>query len=213
MKRNLLLSDIDGTLTKKSLVLSHAGYLISKGLIKDDGSYKAWKQDVKNERLIVAVAENYRYQIIGMNEQQLEAEKFMNQYLKESDKWYSMLDRIKSVIKADNTTVYLVSGSSDFLVKHLASYLGCEYIATRYEKDENERYTGKIDGMFSADQKDNAVQWNIDLANYNEVEAWGDTTSDLGLFKHASKRILVDPTEETLKNLITVITVDEIIKK
>ncbi len=45
----LILTDVDGTLTKKSVVLSHAGFLIKKGVIKDDGSYKAWSQDMKNE--------------------------------------------------------------------------------------------------------------------------------------------------------------------
>ena len=38
MERNLLLSDLDGTLTNKSLVLEHYGHLINKGIVTDDGS-------------------------------------------------------------------------------------------------------------------------------------------------------------------------------
>lgn len=45
--KNLILTDVDGTLTRKSVVLSHAGFLIEKGIIKDDGSYKAWKKMLK----------------------------------------------------------------------------------------------------------------------------------------------------------------------
>ena len=39
MERNLLLADLDGTLTNKSLVLEHYGHLINKGIVTDDGSY------------------------------------------------------------------------------------------------------------------------------------------------------------------------------
>ena len=53
--KNLILTDVDGTLTRKSVVLSHAGFLIEKGIIKDDGSFKAWKKDVKNEIMTITL--------------------------------------------------------------------------------------------------------------------------------------------------------------
>lgn len=207
--KNLILTDVDGTLTKKSVVLSHAGFLIKKGIIKDDGSFKAWEKDVKNESLIVAVAENYRNEITGKTEKEMYAKEFISQFLADEKNWYQTLTDLKEKI-LQGFEVVLVTGSSDFLVKHLADFLGCSYYATEYLK-ENDRFTGKVNGMFSESQKDDCIQWNINTNEYSYIEAWGDTASDFGLFKHADYRLLVEPTKQTLETLIKKITIDKII--
>lgn len=207
--KNLILTDVDGTLTRKSVVLSHAGFLIEKGIIKDDGSFQAWKKDVKNESLIVAVAENYRNEITGKTEEEMHAEEFVSQFLENKKNWYKTLDDLKEKI-LQGFEVVLVTGSSDFLVKHLANFLGCSYYATEYLKT-NDRFTGKVRGMFSESQKDDCIQWNINTNEYSYIEAWGDTASDFGLFKHADYRLLVEPTKQTLETLIKKITIDKII--
>ena len=207
--KNLILTDVDGTLTRKSVVLSHAGFLIEKGIIKDDGSFKAWKKDVKNESLIVAVAENYRNEITGKTEEEMHAEEFVFQFLENEKNWYKTLDDLKEKI-LQGFEVVLVTGSSDFLIKHLADFLGCSYYATEYLKT-NDRFTGKVNGMFSESQKDDCIQWNINTNEYSYIEAWGDTASDFGLFKHADYRLLVEPTKQTLETLIKKITIDKII--
>lgn len=208
--KKLILTDVDGTLTKKSVVLSHAGYLIEQGIIKDDGSYKAWSQDMKNESLIVAVAENYRSQITGLKESDMQAQTFIAKFFAKTDNWYDTLGRIKDKQK-EGYEVCLVTGSSDFLIKHLADILQCNYHATEYLKDENGCFTGNVKGMFSETQKDDCVQWNYNLNEYDEVEAWGDTASDFGLFKHATYKMLVDPTFETLKTLAQKMIIDLIL--
>ena len=207
--KNLILTDVDGTLTRKSVVLSHAGFLIEKGIIKDDGSFQAWKKDVKNESLIVAVAENYRNEITGKTEKEMHAEEFVSQFLEDEKNWYETLDDLKEKI-LQGFEVVLVTGSSDFLIKHLADFLGCSYYATEYLKT-NDRFTGKVNGMFSESQKDDCIQWNINTNEYSYIEAWGDTASDFGLFKHADYRLLVEPTKQTLETLIKKITIDKII--
>lgn len=208
--KKIIFSDVDGTLTKKSLVLSHAGFLIEKGVIKDDGSYNAWYQDMKNEGLIIAVAENYRSQITGLKESDMQAQTFITKFFEQKDNWYSTLDKIKEK-QNQGYAVSLITGSSDFLVKHLANILQCDYHATQYLKDENGCFTGEIKGMFSENQKDACVQSNYNLNEYSEVQAWGDTASDYGLFKHASYKMLVDPTFETLKTLSQKMIVDVIL--
>lgn len=208
--KKIIFTDVDGTLTKKSLVLSHAGFLIEKGIIKDDGSYKAWHQDMKNESLIIAVAENYRSQITGLKESDMQAQTFITKFFEQKDNWYNTLDKIKDKQK-QGYAVSLITGSSDFLVKHLADILQCDYHATQYLKDENGRFTGEIKGMFSENQKDACVQYNYNLNEYDKIEAWGDTASDYGLFKHASYKMLVDPTFETLKTLAQKMTIDLIL--
>lgn len=210
MMKKIIFADVDGTLTRKSLVLSHAGFLIEKGVIKDDGSYNAWSQDMKNESLIISVAENYRSQITGLKESDMQAETFITKFFEQKDNWYSTLDKIKDKQK-QGYAVSLITGSSDFLVKHLADILQCDYHATQYLKDENGCFTGKIKGMFSENQKDACVQYNYNLNEYDKIEAWGDTASDYGLFKHASYKMLVDPTFETLKTLSQKMIVDVIL--
>ena len=210
MMKKIIFTDVDGTLTKKSLVLSHAGFLIEKGIIKDDGSYNAWHQDMKNEGLIISVAENYRSQITGLKESDMQAQTFITKFFEQKDNWYNTLDKIKDKQK-QGYEVSLITGSSDFLVKHLANILQCDYHATQYLKDENGCFTGEIKGMFSENQKDNCIQYNYNLNEYDKIEAWGDTASDYGLFKHASYKMLVDPTFETLKTLAQKMTIDLIL--
>ena len=210
MMKKIIFTDVDGTLTRKSLVLSQAGFLIEKGIIKDDGSYKAWHQDMKNESLIISVAENYRLQITGLKESDMQAQDFITKFFEQKDNWYSTLDKIKEKQK-QGYAVSLITGSSDFLVKHLADILQCDYHATQYLKDENGCFTGEIKGMFSETQKDNCIQSNYNLNEYDKVQAWGDTVSDYGLFKHASYKMLVDPTFETLKTLAQKMTIDLIL--
>lgn len=208
--KKLILTDVDGTLTKKSVVLSHAGYLVEQGIIKDDGSYEAWSQDMKNESLIVAVAENYRSQITGLKESDMQAEKFIHEFYTDKKNWYDTLKILRSQVK-NGYEVCLVTGSSDFLIKHLADILQCSYHATEYLKDENGRFTGSVNGMFSETQKDDCIQWNYNISEYDIVEAWGDTASDYGLFKHADYNVLVDPTFETLKTLAQKMIIDLIL--
>lgn len=210
MKRNLLLTDVDGTLTTKSVVLSHAGWLVKQGIIKDDGSFQAWSQDMKNESLITAVAENYRSQITGMKVSDMKASEFIKEFLMDGINWYGTLDTLKHRIK-DGYEVVLVTGSSDFLVKELAEKLGCDYHATEYLLDSEGCFTGEVKGMFAESQKDDCIQWNFNIPSYSNIEAWGDTVSDYGLFKHANYKLLVAPTEQTLKALITRTTIDRIV--
>lgn len=210
MMKKIIFTDVDGTLTRKSLVLSHAGFLIEKGIIKDDGSYRAWSQDMKNESLIVAVAENYRSQITGLKESDMQAQTFIIDFYLKGDNWYNTLSMLTKM-QNQGCEVSLITGSSDFLVKHLADILECDYHATQYLKDENGCFTGEIIGMFSETQKDECIQNNYSLEEYGEVEAWGDTASDYGLFKHASRKVLVDPTFETLKTLSQKMIVDVIL--
>lgn len=199
--KKLLLTDVDGTLTRKSVVLSHCGYLINEGIIKDDGSFKAWELDPKNESLIVSVAENYRHQIKGKKVSSLKPKEFINSFLSSVDNWYNTLGRLIAK-REQGFDIYLITGSSDFLIKELAKALKVKYFATEY-KTEQDFLTGEINGMFSESQKDDCIQWNLNPNEYEYIEGWGDTASDYGIFKHCDYNLLVEPTYDTLKALAT----------
>ena len=200
MKRDLYLTDLDGTLTRKSLVLGHAGFLIKKGIIEDTGIYGAWCEDMKNEKLIVALAQDYQRQLKDKRIEDLMVDEFIEEFLGNENNWYNTLEML---IAARNfgDDVCLITGSSDFLVKELAERLNFKWFATKYHT-ENGILTGEITGMFADFQKDEVIRNNFDLSEYSTVIGFGDTAIDYGIFEHCDISYLVDPTKDTLEKLI-----------
>ena len=198
--KSLYLTDLDGTLTRKSLVLGHAGFLIKKGIIEDTGIYGAWCEDMKNEKLIVALAQDYQRQLNGKRIEDLMVHEFIEDFLGDENNWYNTLEMLV-VARNFGDDVCLITGSGDFLVKELAEQLDFNWFATKYHT-ENGILTGEITGMFADFQKDEAIRNNFDLSEYSVVIGLGDTASDYGIFKHCDVNYLVDPTKETLEKLI-----------
>ena len=198
--KNLYLTDLDGTLTRKSLVLGHAGFLIERGIIEDTGIYGAWCEDMKNEKLIVALAQDYQRQLNGKRIEDLMVHEFIEDFLGDESNWYNTLEMLV-VARNFGDDVCLITGSGDFLVKELAEQLDFNWFATKYHT-ENGILTGEITGMFADFQKDEAIRNNFDLSEYSVVIGLGDTASDYGIFKHCDVNYLVDPTKETLEKLI-----------
>ena len=198
--KNLYLTDLDGTLTRKSLVLGHAGFLIEREIIEDTGIYGAWCEDMKNEKLIVALAQDYQRQLSGKRIEDLMVHEFIEDFLGDENNWYNTLEML---ITARNfgEDVCLITGSGDFLVKELAEQLDFNWFATKYHT-ENGILTGEITGMFADFQKDEVIRNNFNLSEYSVVIGLGDTASDYGIFKHCDVNYLVDPTKETLEKLI-----------
>lgn len=197
-----MLSDLDGTISENSLVLSHARYLIDKGIIKDDGSMISWLLDIKNEKYITSVAENYRKEITGMKVEDLEVRDFIRLYLTNPDNLNTkVLNEIQG-LKRRGYTIYLITGSSDFLVKGFAHYFGFNYFATEYLLDENNCLTGEVKGMFNAQQKNEKIKQCFDLSKYQNIIGYGDTFSDSGIFKNCTKSFLVKPNKQTLENFV-----------
>ena len=204
IKKDLILSDLDGTLTKKSLVLEHYGYLIKNGIVEDDGSYRAWSMDMKNEKLITECAMSYQRAIIGKSINELGVIDFVTDFVYNDDNWHlDVMETLEVARDFGNTDIILVTGSADFLVQPLCEILGFDSFSTIYTRDLK---TGKLDGnvigMFAEGQKSECIQKNIDLHLYNEVIGYGDTASDFGIFQYCDKNYLVEPTKETLEKLI-----------
>ena len=204
IKKDLILSDLDGTLTKKSLVLEHYGYLIKKGIVEDDGTYEAWSMDMKNEKLITECAMSYQRAIIGKSINELGVMDFVTDFVYNDDNWHlDVMETLEVARDFGNTDIILVTGSADFLVQPLCEILGFDSFSTIYTRDLK---TGKLDGnvigMFAEGQKSECIQKNIDLHLYNEVIGYGDTASDFGIFQYCDKNYLVEPTKETLEKLI-----------
>lgn len=189
-----VLSDVDGTLTRGSLVLDHAIFLNDKGAI-DLGNLPAkWRKDPKDEKVIVKLAEKYREQIAGMDEEDLKVDEFLDGY-NGDDQFYSTLNQLKE-FKKRGWEVQLISGSPNFLVSAFAERNGFFGKGSDYKKDEDGKLNGEVDGMFGADAKQGFIK-KLNIGRFKRVLAFGDTASDQPLFDNAHHSTLVDPSEET----------------
>lgn len=202
-----VLSDVDGTLTKGSLVLDHACYLHEKGVLNLGDLPQKWKENPKDEEVVGALADQYRRGIKGKTEEELGATDFVENYIQQDNKFYSTMRQLQE-FKRRGWEIQLISGSPDYLVKPFANHFGFFGKGSTYHQDEEGRYTSEIDGMFGAEAKHEYVQ-KLDIPRFKRVLAFGDTVSDKPLFEHAQHTTLVDPTDETSAALPASLTIRE----
>lgn len=210
-KKTLILSDIDGTLVKTSLVLTNAVELHESGKVDFGDAPDRWKADMKNELLVIELAEIYREALSGRTVAFVKANETINRLLASDDNFYSTLKRLIEYKKQGHEVV-LISGSPDFLVKPFAKRFGFKYHASTYHKDSRGRFTGEITLMAGSEAKE-AVIKELGIHEYDEIIGIGDTVSDGPLLEASHQSVLVDPTDETLEILKAKnIRVDEIIR-
>lgn len=192
--KTLVLSDVDGTIVKGSLVLGHACFLNDNGVKDFDGLTKEWSLHKKNENLISELGEKYRQSIIGMTKKELMIDDYLSD-VEEKGEFYQTIDRI-NILKNIGADVVLISGSPQFLVKPIADQYGFTSVASDY-RFYNGVFTGKIKGMFNYEAKQKVIS-NLDLGHYTNIVAFGDTTHDRPLFNVANHRVLVAPSRHNL---------------
>lgn len=195
MKR-IIISDVDGTLVRGSLVLRHACFLHDEGIIDLADLPSRWLAEQKNESLISPLAEAYREAITGMTKEDVKAREFVQGLVSDPSNFYAALGMLNEH-RADGDDVRLISGSPSYLLTPFARAFGFKSKGSLYERDDQGRFTGRVRGMFNAKAKAAYVR-SLRLADYAHVTAYGDTMSDKPLFDAAHYSILVDPSEVTL---------------
>lgn len=205
--KQVVLSDVDGTVIRGSLVLQHAISLHDSGIINLGNLPAIWRAEMKNEDNITNLAVAYQQAIAGMRLDDLNVDGFVDSICSNSENFYSSLPRLIAMREA-GAEVVLVSGSPDFLVGNFGRRFGFGFAASKYITDADGRLTGRVEGMFSAPAK-RAFVSSMNLSSYRDIFAFGDTSSDVPLFEAASYSVLVDPNEETRLSLGA--TVNEIV--
>lgn len=200
-----VLSDVDGTLTRGSLVLDHAIYLHKKGVINLGDLPEKWKADPKNEALIVELAEKYRGDITGMKVDDLLVDDFLEEYTSNDERFYSTLGQLKE-FKRRGWEIQLISGSPDFLVRPFAERHGFFGQGSEYHVGEDGALDGSIDGMFGHEAKSGFIA-RLGMSRFKRVLAFGDTASDVPLFENSHHSTLVDPSEETAAKVEASLTI------
>lgn len=197
--RRMIISDVDGTLVKGSLVLRHACFLHDEGVVNLGDLPEQWLADQKNETLISKLAEKYREGIKNKSLDDIGAKEFVRELTLDLDNFYSSLYMLIKK-RASGHDVRLISGSPSFLVTPFARTFGFKSKGSLYIFDDN-GFTGEVIGMFQGDSKAKYVKTLKLEHHYDHVTAFGDTMSDKPLFDNAHFSVLVAPHEETLKNV------------
>lgn len=195
--KTLVISDVDGTLIRGSLVNDHATWLQKRGIIDLGDLPDRWQADPKNEELITELAISYIKALRGKSAEELHVDEFMNELI-ENKRYYSSLDELIQY-RQQGHDVVLISGSPTYLVGNLAKRFGFQTVASRYHTDKAKKFNGRITGMFSADHKRDVIE-RLDMESYDMIVGYGDTASDKPLLEVSTKRVLVDPSKETLKS-------------
>lgn len=210
-QKKVYLSDVDGTLLTKSLVLTNAVTLHREGVINLGDTPDRWEADIKNEELITELAVKYQASIAGRTVAFVKAKAHVNALLASDENFYETLHRLVEA-KREGHEVVLITGSPDFLVAPFARKFGFKYFASTYHKDAKGRFTGEIDLMAGAAAKEKVIQ-ELGVEAYKHVVGLGDTASDGPLLAVAHEAVMVDPTDATLESMKAKgIRIDEIIR-
>lgn len=199
LKKTIVLSDIDGTLVRSSLVLTNAVSLHQQGIMDLGDAPERWLRDMKNEDLVRELAETYREALSGQTVAFVRADDHIESLMASDSNFYGTLKRLIEH-KANGDEVVLISGSPDFLVAPFAKKFGFKYFASTYHCDSEGRFTGEVTLMAGATAKEKVIN-TLDIHEYERVVGLGDTASDGPLLAAAHHSVLVEPTEETVEVL------------
>lgn len=203
--------DIDGTLYREGLITATFKKLVKSELIDQQRwfnevkeKYDKWDKRRGNyDDYLLKIAEIYMDATIGLHKSQIE---FIAKMVVEQngDRVYKFTrDRIRWH-KDMGHKVITISGSPEELVKEMADMHGFhDYIGTRYEKDDNDCFTGKINPMWDSRNKIHAIEdfikkYDIDLS---KSYAYGDTAGDYSMLSIVGHPTAVNPTKELLSKL------------
>lgn len=191
----IALSDVDGTIVRGSLVLDHACSIHEQGIVDLGELPEIWKADQKSEENIVALAEAYKESLVGMRQSELGVPKFLDKLFSDEGKFYSTLEKLKE-LQAEGAEIHLISGSPSFLVGPFARRLGMRHAGSLYSRTRPGHFTGKVRLMAVGGAKRDYVA-SLHVDRYDEIHAFGDTSSDAPLFDVAHYSTLVDPSAHT----------------
>ncbi|MGL4950184.1 MAG: HAD family hydrolase [Anaeroplasmataceae bacterium] len=189
------LFDFDGTIIDGSAVLGHCGFLIKKGIIRDDdGIYEAWQNDMKNEHKIMMCGEFYRKAIKGFYTEDL----LIDEFVSLNHKYYEKVISKFHQLKEEGFVTVIISGSTNDLVQGFVKKLGFTMgFGAIYGKDTMGAYNGTIiKETYKSDIKAEIIKRLIDEDYCEEVIGFGDSTGDISICDVSDTFYLIDPSNE-----------------
>lgn len=219
MKNIVAFFDIDGTIFRNSLMIEHFQKLMTYEVIdpaiwytKVKKVYLEWERRFGDfEQYLEILAGVYLDQLKGIDKAYIE---FIASHVIESngDMVYKYSREQIEWHQSKGHKVFFVSGSPDFLVSKMAEKYGVtEYRGTRYEVDEDNKFTGEIVRMWDSESKQKVInelidKYNVDLEN---SYAYGDTTGDLSMLRMIGNPVAINPN----MHLLLALRADDVLSK
>lgn len=201
--QKLLISDVDGTVYRGSLLLGFYAYLVEKGCMEGSDELTAWSNDKKNDLLIKLSAEKFRGKLIGIDRELIKskAEVFIST-IKRTDTYEKSISMIEKA-KNEGREIILLSGSPKFLIRPFAKMLGVKSYATIFETCEDNKFNGEVQPMWARENKDGIIKDYIMKKGFYTLEdsiGLGDVFGgDYGIWKHTTNNYIVNPSRENLE--------------
>lgn len=209
-KKIVAFFDIDGTIFRDSLMVAHFMKMREFGIIDDSQwhnqlhvNHQIWKKRrLDYDTYLLDLSQAYVDSLKGVNYTDV---MFTARHViqNRADEVYRFTrERIKYHQRHGHTVIF-ISGSPDFLVRHMAKvwkadhYRGTKYIFSRGV------FTGEIIPMWDSLSKQNAItglvkSLNIDLEN---SFAYGDTNGDFSMLQAVGNPYAINPAKELLTNI------------
>lgn len=203
--------DIDGTLFRNSLLIEHFLLLTADGIIPEE----AWSKEIgplfdkyqnrfgAYEDYLDKASLVYQQKLTGLDKDIID--KYSDIVIeKNKDKVYMVTRKAVEFHKKNNHKIFFISGSPEFLVNQYAHIYGAdESIATKYEFDQTDKFTGLVTPMWDGRSKlgaviDLAERYNLDLDN---SYAYGDTNGDITMFQMVGHPHAINPSYELIEKL------------
>lgn len=203
--------DIDGTLFRNSLLIEHFLLLTTDGIMPET----TWSQEIgplfeKYQNRLGAYEDYldkaslvYQQKLVGIDKKTID--KYSDIVIEQNkNKVYMITRKAVEYHKKNGYKIFFISGSPEFLVNHFAHIYGAdESIATKYEFDGDNKFTGKVTPMWDGRSKLGAVmdlteRYNLDLDN---SFAYGDTNGDITMFQLVGNPHAINPSFELIDKL------------
>ena len=197
--------DIDGTLYKNSLLISHYQRLIKEIPVTDKIKEireleRLWKHGQGDYEAYVKELALYYCEIL----KEFKQEKVLSTSKKVIEKnfqevYFFTKEQIK-LHKEKGDLVFFVSGSPDFLVEEMAKKYEIDGFKASKYKFKDGFFTGDVSPMWDKRSKRRAINelsslYNLDLKN---CYSYGDTNGDYSMFEMTGKNILINPSQELI---------------
>lgn len=206
--------DIDGTIARNSLMVSHFLQLIQMSIIDE----KVWYEELRDFYELYEKRldhyDNYLLELAKILKREIQnIEVDFNEHIakfvvkKYGEQVYKYTRDRMEYHKENNHKIIFISGSPDFLVGEMANFYGAtDFSGTNFFHKDN-FYTGTVEPMWDSDSKKKEIlnfveKYEVDLES---SYAYGDTIGDLSMFHLVGNPVAINPT----KSLMEILQEDE----
>lgn len=189
--KKLALFDLDGTLTRKDTLIEiiryiHGNAKLYLGLIFLSPYLLLYKIGIIPNWKAKEAMLTYFFRDMPYDAFQKKCHQFSQEVLPELIR----LEGIKMLksLREEGTRIVIVSASAEEWIRPWCELLSLSYIGTRLEVKDG-KLTGKISGKnCHGAEKVNRIKAVLDLSQYEEISAYGDTEGDLPMLELATHR-------------------------